>query len=175
LHTPASIYNTTWSFANPLFTLQASKRNYKELRNLGSAQIEWEPIVGLKIRSAVSTVFSASKYSQYIPSTVGGDNNPPSSGRGNSNTSNASSFNWLIENTVTYAKQINRHSLNGLLGYTTQKATSNGINLIAGPYANDLIQTINAAQEITSWGESVDAWSMISYLGRLNYAYNDKY
>src|SRR5690606_14407756 len=54
-------------------------------------------------------------------------------------------------------------------------ATSNGINLIAGPYANDLIQTINAAQEITSWGESVDAWSMISYLGRLNYAYNEKY
>lgn len=175
LHTPASIYNTTWSFANPLFTLQESKRNYKELRNLGSAHIDWEPIVGLKIRSAVSTVFSASKYSQYIPSTVGGDNNPPSSGRGSSNTSNASSFNWLIENTVTYAKQINKHSLNGLLGYTTQKATSNGINLNAGPYANDLIQTINAAQEITSWGESVDTWSMISYLGRINYAYNDKY
>jgi TonB-linked SusC/RagA family outer membrane protein len=175
LHTPTSIYNTTWSFANPLFTLRESKRNYRELRNLGTAHIEWEPIKDLKIRSAVSTVFSASKYHQYIPSTVGGDNNPPSSGRGSSNTSNASSFNWLIENTVSYTKQFNKHSLNGLLGYTTQKATSNGINLNAGPYANDLIRTINAAQEITSWGESVDAWSMISYLGRINYAYNDKY
>src|SRR5690554_1300961 len=50
LHTPASIYNTTWSFANPLFTLKESKRNYKELRNLGAAHIEWEPIADLKIR-----------------------------------------------------------------------------------------------------------------------------
>jgi TonB-linked SusC/RagA family outer membrane protein len=173
--TPASIYNSTWSFANPLFTLRESKRNYQEIRNLRNAALEWSPIENLKIRSAISTVVSLSKYNQFIPSTIGGSNNPPAPGRGSANQSYGNSFNWLIENTASYSKTFSQHSFSALAGYTTQKSKGSGINLNAGPYANDLIQTINAAPGITSWGESVDTWSMISYLGRLNYSFKDRY
>lgn len=173
--TPASIYNTTWSFANPLFILQESKRNYQEIRNLGNAALEWKPIENLTLRSALSTVVSVSNYNQFIPTTIGGSNNPPSTGRGAANRSYGNSFNWLIENTATYSKSFNEHSINLLAGYTTQKSSGNSINLNAGPYANDLIRTINAAPGISSWGESVEKWSMISYLGRLNYSFKDRY
>lgn len=173
--TPASIYNSTWSFANPLFILNESKRNYQEIRNLGNAALEWSPIENLKIRSAISTVVSLSKYNQYIPSTIGGSNNAPSPGRGAANRDYGNSFNWLIENTASYSKTFDQHSFSALAGYTTQKSKGNNINLNAGPYANDLIQTINAAPGITSWGESVDTWTMISYLGRLNYSFKDRY
>lgn len=173
--TPPSIHNTTWSFANPLFVLQESTRNYQELRNLGNVAIEWSPIQNLKLRSAVSTVVSLSKYNQYIPSTIGGSNNPPAPGRGNANRTFGHSFNWLIENTASYSKAIESHKVSLLAGYTTQKSKGNGVNLNAGPYANDLIQAINAAPGITSWGESVNTWSMISYLGRLNYSFKDRY
>jgi TonB-linked SusC/RagA family outer membrane protein len=173
--TPASIYNSTWSFANPLYILEQSKRNYQELRNLGNAALEWAPIENLKLRSAISTVVSVSQYKPYLPSTIGGSNNPPAPGRGASNRSFGNSFNWLIENTASYSKTLENHNLSILAGYTTQKSKGNGVNLNAGPYANDLIETINAAPGITGWGESVDTWSMISYLGRLNYSYKDRY
>lgn len=173
--TPASIYNTTWSFANPLFILQESKRNYQEIRNLGNAALEWKPIENLTLRSALSTVVSLSGYNQYIPSTIGSSNNPPAPGRGASNRSYGNSFNWLIENTASYTKAFHEHNFSVLAGYTTQKSSGNNMSLNAGPYANDLIQTINAAPGITSWGESVETWSMISYLGRLNYSYKDRY
>jgi len=173
--TPASIYNTTWSFPNPLYILQQSKRNYQEIRNLGNAALEWKPIENLTLRSALSTVVSLSGYNQFIPSTIGGSNNPPAPGRGAANRSYGSSFNWLIENTASYTRSFNQHSISALAGYTTQKSSGNSINLNAGPYANDLIRTINAAPGITGWGESVEAWSMISYLGRLNYSFKDRY
>jgi hypothetical protein len=81
----------------------------------------------------------------------------------------------LIENTLTYNKTIKKHRINILAGYTTQKNKASNINLNASPYSNDLIETINGAQAVSSWGESVDEWSIISYLGRINYAFNDKY
>ena len=60
-------------------------------------------------------------------------------------------------------------------GYTTQKSTGNSINLNASPYANDLIETINAAQAISTWNQNLNEWSIISYLGRINYGFQDKY
>lgn len=37
------------------------------------------------------------------------------------------------------------------------------------------MQTINAAPAISLWGQAVDQWSIISYLGRINYGFKDKY
>src|SRR5690606_300153 len=85
-------------------------------------------------------------------------------------------FNWLIENTANYDRTFaDVHRLNVLLGYTTQKSKGDNINLQGSPYANDLIETINAAQGIKTWGQNINKWTMISYLGRLNYTWKDRY
>jgi TonB-linked SusC/RagA family outer membrane protein len=174
LTSPNSKYHTAWSFANPLYILENTIRNRQEFRNLGSAFVEWEVIEGLKVKTSLSTIFSASKYTLYIPGTVGGANTPPT-GLGRSSNSRSHSFNWLSETTLNYQKRFKEHSFNVLLGYSMQKSISRGLNLEAGPYPNDLIETINAAQEINSWDESVGKWSMISYIGRINYSFRDKY
>lgn len=171
---PKNKYHTAWSFANPLYVLQNTSRKHQEFKNLGSTFVEWEIIEGLKAKTALSTIFSASKFNLYVPGTVGGENTPPT-GLGRSSNTRSSSFNWLSETTLNYQKRIKGHSINVLLGYSAQKNIDSGLNLDAGPYPNDLIETINAAQEISSWGESVGKWSMISYIGRLNYSFRDKY
>jgi TonB-linked SusC/RagA family outer membrane protein len=171
---PASKYHTAWNFVNPLFALQNNTRHSQMFRNLGSVFAEWEIIKGLKIKTAFSTIFTASKYTAYTPGTVGGANSAPA-GLGESSNSRSDGFNRLSENTLDYQKRIKKHLFNVLLGYSFQKNTDKSISLNAGPYANDLIKTINAAQDISGWGESFNQWSMISYIGRINYAYNDKY
>lgn len=175
IRSPQSKYHSAWSFANPLFVLRETKQKEKQFQNLGIAFIEWDITPDLKARSSLNTIWSTSKFFQYIPSTVGGSNRPPVTGTGRSNNSNGEHFNWLIENTLTYNKTFNDHRLTALAGYTTQKSTGNSISVNAGPYANDLIETINAAQTISSWGQDIDEWSMISYLGRINYAFKDRY
>ncbi|MRS64743.1 SusC/RagA family TonB-linked outer membrane protein [Larkinella terrae] len=172
---PQSKYHSAWSFANPLFNLRESVQTERDFQNLGSAFLEWEIIPGLKAKTSLNTIWSTAKYSQYIPATVGASNTPPTAGIGRSNNTRSERFDWLIENTLTYDKTIGNHRFDALLGYTTQKSRSTGINLTASPFTNDLIQTINAAQTISAWGETVNEWAMISYLGRINYAFRDRY
>jgi TonB-linked SusC/RagA family outer membrane protein len=173
--TPQSKYHSSWSFVNPLFALRETVQNEKNFQNLGIAYLEWTIAPGLVAKSSINTIWSTSRYSQYVPSTVGGSNRPPVAGTGASVNSRGQSFTWLNENTLTYNKKIGVHSFNALLGYTAQKYHAENISLNAGPFPNDLIQTINAAQAISSWGESIGEWSMLSYLGRLNYSYKDRY
>lgn len=172
---PQSSFHSAWSFANPLFILRETTQSQKTFQNLGIAYAEWEILPNLRVKSSINTILEASKYFGYIPSTVGSPNRPPTPGTGSSSNSRGNSFNWLIENTLNYDKTFGDHRINSLVGYTTQKFTSNGINLNASPYPNDLIETINAAQAIETWGENVNEWSMISYLGRVNYAFKDRY
>ncbi|HRP54533.1 TonB-dependent receptor [Agriterribacter sp.] len=173
--TPKNSYNSTWNFPNPLFMLDEAPRKYNEIRNLGSAFVEIEPIKGLQIRSSINTTFSVFKNSRYVPSTIGSPNNPPTNNKGTLNLSEGNSFDWVITNTATYSKKLEKHSFKGLVGYITQKSRYNSINLNASPYSNDLIKTLNAADGITSWGQTINEWNMLSYLGRINYAFMDRY
>ena len=175
VRSPQSKYHSAWSFANPLFVLQETTQNQTQFQNLGSAFLEWRILPELVARTSLNTIWSTSKFSQYIPSTVGGSNRPPVAGTGQATNNRAENFNWLIENTLTYNKAFGNHRINVLAGYTTQKSTSNSLNIGASPYANDLIQTINAAQTISSWDQNINEWSIISYLGRINYGFQDKY
>lgn len=173
---PATSYaSVPWSFPNPLFMLQNGSRKYNELRNLGNVSFQWEIIPGLRFRTGLSTIYNTSNYNQFIPSTVGSPNAAPRSGSAMANRSRANGFNWLIENTLNYDKTVGKHSFSGLVGYSTQKSTSRSLGLDAGPFANDLLEMINAAPGITGWSEGISEWSMISYLGRLNYSYDNRY
>ena len=175
LVSPQNKYHSAWSFVNPLFNLRETKQTDKGFQNLGLAYLEWKLTKGLTMRTSLNTNWSTSKYFQYVPSTIGSSNTPPVAGTGRSLSITGENFDWLIENTATYEKTLGKHRINALAGYTTQKSTSRGINLNADPYANDLLQTINAAQTIKAWGESVNEWSLISYLGRINYSFKDRY
>ncbi|MEJ7766966.1 MAG: SusC/RagA family TonB-linked outer membrane protein, partial [Chitinophagaceae bacterium] len=175
LVSPQNKYHSAWSFVNPLFNIRETKQTDKGFQSLGLAYLEWKIINNLTLRSSLNTNWSSSKYFHFTPASIGSSNTPPVAGTGRSTSITGENFDWLLENTATYEKTIGAHRFTALAGYTTQKSTSRGINLNADPYANDLLQTINAAQAIKAWGESVNQWSMISYLGRINYSFNERY
>jgi TonB-linked SusC/RagA family outer membrane protein len=172
---PRSKYHSAWDFANPLFVLQEMTSEQQSFQNLGLAYLEWNILPNLIFRSSFNTILETSKFNEYVPSTVGSSNRPPTVGTGRSRNNRFNSFDWLVENTVTYNLNFGDHTFNSLLGYTAQKYNSNRISLSANPYPNDLITTINAAQFIDTWGEEVNEWSMISYLGRVNYSFKERY
>ena len=175
LKSPANKYFKPWDFPNPLYVLQQTTQLQQQFQNLGIAFIEWEIIPGLKAKTSLSTNWATSKYFEYNPSTVGAPNKPPVAGNGSSTNSRGESFDWLNENTLTYDRVIEDHRFNVLLGYTAEHSTDNNLNVNAYPFASDQIQTINAAQAINTWGESVGKWSMVSYLARINYSYKNRY
>jgi len=179
LHSPKSSVKRrgrdAWGFPNPLFALQNIENNSKTFRNFGNVSLQWNIRPELSFKTALFTIYNNGEINEYTPSTIGRSNRAPGIGNGTAYKSRNSGFNWLWENTVNYHKSFQKHSLSALAGYTTQKSRSRGLYLTAGPFANDFIHTINAATDIISWSESINEWSIISYLGRLNYSFNNRY
>jgi len=82
---------------------------------------------------------------------------------------------WVIENTLNYNITLNdKHAITALAGYTTQKHTYEHMNGEARGYANDNITTLNAGTMYNLTSDE-SAYSMISYLGRLTYAFDNRY
>lgn len=99
------------------------------------------------------------------------------------------SLSWLWENTVTYVKSVGKHNLNALGGYTMQRSRSeyfalSGRNIIRNesdfwyiipPYIMDEANNINMVQSINNGVDANLFYSMISYLARANYTYDNRY
>lgn len=167
-------------FANANYYLVLTQRQNpsKTFRGTVNAYTDIKIIDGLKYRLSANADLANNSRQQWIPSTANGGmfSAPPQPARGTYATSNY--VNWLLENTLTYNKTIaNDHNLDVLLGYTTQKNSQENARIDASDYPDDELPWFGAAitrtgnADADKWG----SWAMISYLGRLNYNYKEKY
>ena len=113
----------------------------------------------------------------FRPSTLGTykpvQQGTPTVPKGSSQT--ASATNWVWENTLNYAFKINeKNHFSILAGYTSQKNTTKATEVDGTGFPNDAVSTISAAT-VTSGTSTESQWSLISYLGRVNYNFDEKY
>jgi TonB-linked SusC/RagA family outer membrane protein len=88
---------------------------------------------------------------------------------------------YLFEHTLNFDKKFNKHSLNGVLGYTEQTTrlegiSGSGINLTN--YGGNYFTTLNTTGLVPGNRNSAgfrEEHLLTSYLGRLNYNYDDRY
>jgi TonB-linked SusC/RagA family outer membrane protein len=118
---------------------------------------------------------------QINPETAGkfyGSNTTKQLGTQNfGNNSNTTGYNYTIENILTYDKTIaTDHKINFTGLYSLQKLQSENNNVSYRNVLADYIQYYNPAyaSSITSGG-NFNKWSILSYMGRLQYSYKDKY
>lgn len=161
-------------FSTPNYyqVLQQAINRTKNLTIIANAYATYKITNDLKYKISVNVNTENSVYRAFSPSTILGGTTPASSASGTYNTGNFLS--WLAENTLTYNKAFGKHNLEALAGYTSQKVNyeSSGIN--GSQFPDDNVQWLNVA---TTRIGNVDAndFSLISYIGRLNYNYDSKY
>ena len=183
--------------ANPVNMLVNTKRLANNFRSLANVYLGIEIIPNLTFRTTFNADIMFDTQDNFIPSFVGSFRNPPPvPARGNNYS--ARTFNWLTENTLSYSKNLKNHRMTGLLGYSVQKEVSNNFFVNGNGYADDVIQTIGSALPIgvtagtgnpTSTGLGFGGSnnvgngngigsgksSLLSYYGRVTYAFKDKY
>jgi TonB-linked SusC/RagA family outer membrane protein len=83
----------------------------------------------------------------------------------------------LTENTLNYKKDFGEHSFDVLAGYTAQNTKNTATQTTGLDYANDDFNTLNNALFIDKAGTfgSKSQIGLLSYLGRVNYAFKSKY
>jgi TonB-linked SusC/RagA family outer membrane protein len=163
--------------------LYANNRGWdSETQNklLGNIFVEVELIKGLKLKSSIGLKFDYISNYDFLPeyNIEGSDLNAQS--KLEKQLEETRYWNW--ENTATYSKKIGAHDFTALIGMTAEEFKGEYLNAInrSGPgleneipelryfsyYSEDLDDRIEGSGEENA---------MVSYLGRLNYNYNDKY
>lgn len=160
---------------NPVKIANEYFQQQNTLRLLGTAYVDFNIAKDLNFKTLVGADFRNFDQDVFSPSII----NPNSTNAtklpvGSYDESN--SRNWLSEFTLNYKKTIDKHAFDVLAGYTIQKEKTDLTSLSGSNYASDAVRTINAAGLVTVGASSgPQAWSLLSYIARLNYSYNDKY
>lgn len=164
-----------YTMANPLQQLNILEQSQKTFRTLGNLYVDLEIAKGLHIKPSLSIDIAAQDVNYFRGSKYGGFGVAPP----NSNiTAGNSSYNynsWLTENLITYELKKGNHNFDAMAGYTYQYYDRNYRSLSASNLPNDLIHVANVTGATLAANSNNTEWNLISYLGRLNYNYNNKY
>lgn len=144
----------------------------KSFNTLATAFIEYKIIDGLKFRSSISANLGNTRYNSYRIKNQGYGYSSLLPAEGNQQTSYM--LNWLTENTLNFDRQFGDHNLNVLAGYTVQMQRDEFGSVTSGSFPNDLVETLNAGV-VTGGSTFATEWSMISYLARAQYNFQNKY
>ncbi|MFC0773080.1 SusC/RagA family TonB-linked outer membrane protein [Terrimonas alba] len=161
---------------NPLSELVkgAQVDKNKRFRLFASLYGEIEILKGLKYRINFGPDIIQNRNGRYI----GQFTNDRRGGDPTASTSEDFVFAYTLENIITYNKTFNRkHALNftGLYGVQTreQEGTNNGVQNV--PIQDMQYYNLGAAPIITGVGSFFEKWTILSYMARINYVFNDKY
>lgn len=157
---------------NPVATTNAADRGYSSNRLLGSIFFDAEIIEGLKFSSRISLDNVAGKYMYYL--------NNFSTEAGRAKEGIASEFtdenlSWNNENLLKYDKEFENHKISLLGGAIFSKNSYYSLSTDASVFANDIVKNINGASQFDNMSSSESHRSNVSYLARVNYAFQNKY
>ncbi|MDD4969351.1 MAG: TonB-dependent receptor [Paludibacter sp.] len=82
---------------------------------------------------------------------------------------------WLWDNTLTYDKTFGNHKLGIMAGTSAQENRYNYMTGSIQSFASDITQQLDNGILVPKVGGSTNSYSMLSYMGRVNYGYADKY
>ena len=171
------VFNTDGTYAidplliseNPVMLANEIVNTSVQKRVISNMYAEWDIIKNLKLRSTFGFDNLTLSEQYFVPSTILGQ-----SGVAEASAVRFEELTWQNENTLTYTKDVGSHSFSGLLGLSYLESEQNILQAGGQSSGSDLIPTVAIA--IPSIPQnSITNWGLVSYFGRINYDYDDKY
>ena len=156
---------------NPLEWMEANPQTNKKYKVLTTLFAEITPFEGLTIRSQFGADFTNSvSYMRSLPSYA------PNNGIGVAGRASYNTLGLTITNTITYRTTIaDKHSLNFMLGHEGVNSEYEGFQAIIQGQNNDFLTTMSSGSRAISWGDVSDSYGFLSFFGRGEYNYDNRY
>src|SRR6185437_15396443 len=162
--------------SNPLAELVpgAVINREKRLRLLNNIYGEVELLDGLKFRTSFSPDLSESRVGNFRGSVT----NTRRLGTPSASTSENFVFDYTWENLVTYKRKLaTKHSLDftGLYSVQTHNLENSGASVTGLPVEDMQYYNLGAATTIGGVQSAFENWTILSYMARVNYAYDNRF
>lgn len=160
---------------NPLFEIidGAQVDNRKTYRIFNSLYGEAQILDGLKYRVNFGPDFTLERYGRFIGSAT----NARKLGDAQAANANNFGFDWTLENILSYTKSYGKHnfSFTGLQSIQKDRFESYNSSVTAVPAEAQQFYSLGSAGAVQSIGSNLTEWTINSYMGRINYDFDDKY
>ncbi|GAB3650174.1 TonB-dependent receptor [Echinicola sediminis] len=170
-----------WGQTNPVGLSDNWHNMDNNLRIIGNASFSYEILEGLKLKLSAGLDNGFNRADVYFPSNISlgqrsdADGNPVF-GVGSKSYSNSATF--INENVLEYTKAFGLHDVNALGGISYQSSKREGLNSgNAIGFLSDIYENNNISSAVTKAlpSSSFTDNKLMSYYGRFNYVYNNKY
>lgn len=177
-----TLYNSGTTVLSPFNTNNNTPKSIMETRTIKtndyrvttSGDLTYTIIPGLEAKTL------ASVYAASLGTVDWTNRNSSKDGEINKGVFKDSTYiDLLSENTVNYTKQIKKHSINAVTGFTVQKTRIKSHQTTGLDFPSDNIKSLNTALQIDQ--ANVNTYTLdyqeglISFLGRVVYSYDSKY
>ncbi|WP_299892016.1 TonB-dependent receptor [uncultured Lacinutrix sp.] len=160
------------SNTNPAAKVLERDRNDYKFKVAGSFFAKYKIIDGLSFKTTVSGDYQNTKRDRW--QGVQASRNGADATQLDQSTTNR--VHMVTDNIFTYDKSFGNHEVNAIAGFSAEKWDTTFESVTGAGYDSDLVQTITAADPLTVVGQSFEyPERLLSYLGRINYAYDNKY
>lgn len=159
---------------NPIAIANLTHNSFARKQFLGGINLGIKIIDDFSFNTSFNTNLGFSNSDYYIPTYKIGWAENVTAAYSNGNSMNTY-WNWNQQ--LEYRKQLNeKHNINAMVTHESQASTWRNLSGRRTGFLTNDIYDLNAGDELTASnnGGSGD-WSMESYLGRLNYNYDDRY
>lgn len=159
---------------NPLANLMERQNDSKNDKFNGTAYVEINPLEGLTAKATGGVEILHNFEGSYLPASTyqGGIDN------GVASTYDYSGTRQLFEGVINYMKTFNKvHDFSAMVGYTYEKFSGEYRRINAKDFSTDVFtyNNLGAAAQKTSIASNKTENLLISFFGRVNYTFNDKY
>lgn len=160
------------SNTNPAAKVLERDRNDYKFKLAGSFYGKYKITDGLSIRSTLSGDYQDTRRDRW--QGVLASRNGASATQ--LDISSERRVHMVTDNILSYDKVFGKHEINAIAGFSAEKWDTTFESVSGQGFESDLLQTMTAADPTTVTSVSYKLPErLMSYLGRLNYAYDDKY
>lgn len=170
----AAPYNLP-GITNPVANITEYNSKFHEINLLSNLYAEYRFLPGLKYRVSGNAHLYQNRRNSYTTSKMPLNQQlPPTAATGSAFSEQ--SVTWLANQVLTYNVSFNdAHNLEVLVGTESNKQQYQSSNAAGNTFANDIVQTLNAAGQPASVTSQQTENATVSYFGRISYNYKTKY
>jgi len=166
---------------NPVAKAKEDINFVKDKRVIGNLYAEYKALSWLTLKTEVGIDLMSSKsYNRNKEyKGVGLDENGNEVEieliQGSASQSNINNLKLVINNTASIYKEFGEHVLTGVIGQSFETSKEDYVRISATDFPTNDVLSIGSANEPRVDGAVLREWAMVSYFGRMNYRWKDKY
>ncbi|WP_257018427.1 SusC/RagA family TonB-linked outer membrane protein [Winogradskyella pacifica] len=164
--------NPFQNWENPLASTDGLDREYNNERFLGNIYLEAKFLENFKYRFNYGIDNSNGIFDSFLDPFRTGFG-VAIGGQGISNTDKKSYY--IVENTLSFNKRFNKHTVEALVGSVAQKFSYENSSIQTRNFASASVTTPNGGSELFDASAWKSERANASFLSRVNYSFDDKY